>query len=282
MKTPKVISYSALSNWQYCPHFYKLKNIDRLDPFVGNIWTYHGKLVHKYLQVVLKGEMSPTAGSKAFTKTWKRFCRFYKESLQNQVKKHENPVDFAISGEKAVAQIKKKFEKEFGKYKVVGTEVRLDFPSAEKYPQNFKGFIDIVLELEDGKIVIIDFKGCHSSFMFNKYRDKYKDYQLTLYKHYYCLRFNVSPRNVETYFVPIERNPKSKLPVSFFRVTSGPKKVANALAWLQRALGAINRGDWTKNRMACLKYSSSPYKKTGKHACVFYESEHCTSQKISS
>jgi hypothetical protein len=193
-------------------------------------------------------------------KTWQRFCKFYK--LQDEVY-------WAIPGAIAVSTVNKKFREEFGDFKVLEIEERLELP-IDGFSQIFKGFIDLAfLKLSDGRTIIADIKSCNNSFFFNKYRDKWKDYQLTLYKHFYCQKHNVDPETVETYFITVERNRKSKKPLSFVRVTSGPKKVENALAWLQTALKAINRGTWVKNRGNCHKWGES-------NPCPFYNSDLCS------
>jgi hypothetical protein len=177
-------------------------------------------------------------------------------------------VYWAVPGAIAVSTIRKRFEEEFGDFKVLQIEERLELP-IEGYPQIFKGFIDLAfLQTTDDRIIIADFKSCNNSFFFNKYRDKWKDYQLTLYKYFYCQKHDIDPKKVETYFIPIERRRKAKKPLSFVKVTSGPKKVQNALAWLQGALGAINRGTFIKNRGNCFKWGeNSP--------CPFYDSSLC-------
>jgi hypothetical protein len=284
----KVISYSALSNFQHCPWYYKLVNIERLAPFQNTVYTHWGTLIHKYIQLALQWsfgeapnlapdtvyERHPEMGDRwamdyAFelSKRWLRFCSLYKQD--EKVKGWHKP------GFKAITDVNKSFTEQFGKFKVLKIEERLSLPSGEPFPQQFKGFIDIVLETEDGKIIIIDFKTCDNTWKFNKYRDKYKDYQLTLYKHFYCLKHNVDPKNVETYFVTLERSERSKKPLQFVRVTSGPKKVKNALGWLQRALKHINKSFYLKNRIACHKFSKPGLDET--HACVFYGTEHCVS-----
>ena len=263
------ISFSALSNWQYCTYYHKLVNIEKLKPFESNVYTHWGTLVHKYLQVVLLGEMDPLDAAEKLKRTWEVFCHIFKEKEAEK---------WAIRGARAVFEIKSMFQKEFGNYKVLQVEERLSVPvpEGEKYPQRFKGFIDIVIELEDGRVVIIDFKTCKSLYLFNKFRNKYKDYQLTLYKHFYIEKYEIQDltKTIETYFVTIERTGSSKKPIGFVRVTSGPKKVENALRWLINALDAINNSVFLKNRMSCHKYSNPGV--NDDRTCVFFKTKHCS------
>jgi hypothetical protein len=82
----------------------------------------------------------------------------------------------------------------------------------------------------------------------------------------------VDPKEVETYFVTIERNPKTKKPIGIFKVSSGARKVNNALKWVNNALDNINKERFIKNKSACNKYSVEP---GGKNTCVFYKTKFC-------
>ncbi len=272
----KTISFSALSNWEYCTWYYYLKNILKIPVDETNkVYTHWGTHVHRYLQAVLGGE-DPVKCAARFTKVWIRFCRMYGKYIEKQIdyEKKGHPLTWGINAVAAIGNAKQIFEKQFGKFKVLQIEERLALPAAEKYPQTFKGFIDVVLELENGDIVIIDIKTCHSAYLFNKYliRDKHKSYQLTLYKFFYHLKNpDIKLQNIETYFAPLARS-KSKEPLTFTRVTSGPKKIENALEWLQRALRSINKEVFIKNRFACHKYNNYM---DDRNLCDYYDTEHC-------
>ena len=89
-------------------------------------------------------------------------------------------------------------------------------------------------------------------------------YQLTLYKHFFCQKMGVDPKNVETHFALLKRTAKNNK-VEFFRVTSGLKKTENALKVLNKALYNIKNKRHIKNRLSC----------TGGYGCKFYKTEHC-------
>ena len=86
-------------------------------------------------------------------------------------------------------------------------------------------------------------------------------YQLTLYKNFFSKIKNIDPKSIETHFALLKRTAK-KNQVEIFRVTSGPKKVENALKVLNNAVYNIGKGNFPKNRLNC-KY------------CEFYKTEHC-------
>jgi ATP-dependent exoDNAse (exonuclease V) beta subunit len=246
------------------------------------VWTHFGSLVHKYIQAVLIDEPVPVAASlpwrtvtlepmqpekaaKDFIRTWFRFCRFYSKQISEQhpgldVKNlYKSPV-------RAIMGVRDMLKKEFGEYKLLAVELKLREPT--KYPQQFSGFIDIIIQLPDETVVVIDLKTTSSHYMFTKFQDKYKDYQLTLYKHFYAAKNSIDPKNVETYFLTLTKDPKSKEPLKLIRVTSGPKKVKNALAWLNGVLSSVEREMFVKNRLSCDNFYGSP--------CPFKNTEHCT------
>ena len=94
--------------------------------------------------------------------------------------------------------------------------------------------------------------------------EKIVTYQLTLYKHFFCQKHNIDPKNVETHFALLKRT-ASKNRVEIFRVTSCIKKTENALKLLYQAIYNISKRQHIKNRLACLK----PY------PCKLYKTEHC-------
>ena len=89
-------------------------------------------------------------------------------------------------------------------------------------------------------------------------------YQLTLYKHFFCQKMNIDPKDVETHFALLKRTAK-KDHVEFFRVTSGPRKIQNALKLLGKAIYNIKNHQHIKNRLSC----------TSGYGCKFYKTEHC-------
>lgn len=254
---PKTISFSSRSNFELCSRYYLLVDILKLKPWSNSPDTIFGTYIHSAVQDVISDKITTDSASSLFRRKWKIFSKIYKNFLDAD--------DLAIvpAAEKIIKQIKSTLEKEFGKFKVLAIEERLDC-FVENYPQRFKGFIDAVLELEDGRIIILDFKTSDSAFLFTKFKDTFKDYQLSLYKYFYCNKYNINPDLVETYFVVLEKNLNSKTPIVPIRITSGKIKINNALKWLHFALSAINRKIFVKNFNSCLKFGE-------KHPCVFYK-----------
>jgi len=211
----------------------------------------------------LQDFVAPYDAIGAFISDWQEVCDKHPDLVKSEAD-IENYRQIGVNALKVAPQ----FFLENLKFKnVIVCEQRLEEAFKEQYPQIFKGFIDIVFEMEDGKYIIADIKTCSSAFMFRKYQDAIKEYQLTLYKHFYAKKFNIDPDKIETYFILVEKDVKSKKPIQFSCITSGAKKVQNALEWVEKSLVQINRGMFLKNRMHCNAYG---------RVCPFYDSVHCT------
>ena len=126
----------------------------------------------------------------------------------------------------------------------------------------FKGYIDLVLKLPDEKYIILDWKTCSWGWDSRKKANKMITYQLTFYKHFFAKKHNVDLKNIETHFALLKRTAK-KNKVEIFKVTSGKKKIQNALNFLSKALYNISNKNYVKNRMSCTY-------------CQFRKSAHCT------
>ena len=148
----------------------------------------------------------------------------------------------------------------FKDFEVLNAEEDLMVP-IEGTDYNFKGFIDGIVKTSDGKIHIFDWKTCSWGWDARKRADALVTYQLTLYKHFYCIKHDINPKNVETHFALLKRTAK-KNRVEFFRVTSGPRKTQNALKLLNTALYNITNSRYIKNRLSCSK-------------CMYKGTEHC-------
>lgn len=262
---PVNISYSALSDWELCPFYYKLVNIERLKKFVKNIYTYHGTLSHEYVQGILLKTISKELACEKFSRQWEKMCGIYSEYLKD-FDKNKHPTTWTASTIKVFDLIEEAFSEQFKNYEILSVEEKLHIQT--DFPQKFKGYIDIVLKLENGDIVIPDFKNCHSSYLFNKYRDKFKDYQLILYKYFYSKKYGIPLEKIHTFFITLERSKSSKNPITFIEVGSTRKKVENALGWLTFGLKAINANLWLKKKSSCCKFGEM-------HPCAFYKSKHC-------
>jgi predicted RecB family nuclease len=144
-------------------------------------------------------------------------------------------------------------------YEVFSSEEKLYEP-IDDHDLKFKGYIDAVIKVGD-KYHIMDWKSCSWGWNAQRRADRLVTYQLTLYKHYFCKKHNIDPKNVETHFALLKRTAK-KDRVEIFRVTSGPKKTENALKLLFMALYNIINKRYIKKRTSCV-------------GCLFHKTDLC-------
>ncbi len=252
------ISYSELKDWNFCSFYHKLTRVDKIDGFKGNEYTAFGSAMHSVCEKkLLKEEVD----SDFFVKELKNNIAELPEDIDINKKL---VLDMVGQGKRIIPEIQAGLAEYFEEYEVLAVEMPLmeDIENEEDY--KFKGYIDAVVSTPDGKVHIFDWKTCSWGWDSKKRSDKMVTYQLTLYKHYFCQKMNIDPKNVETHFALLKRTAKNNN-VEFFRVTSGNIKTKNALKLLNTALYNIKNKRYIKNRLSC----------TGGYGCKFYKTEHC-------
>tara|TARA_R110002020_G_scaffold44899_2_gene128796 strand:+ start:222 stop:992 length:771 start_codon:yes stop_codon:yes gene_type:complete len=252
------ISYSELKDWKFCPFYHKLTRVDKIDGFTGNEYTAFGSAIHsvcekKLLEEELENDF---------------FVKELKKNITNLDDDHEINkklvLDMIDQGKRIIPEIEDALSEYFEEYKVLAVEMPLMESIEGEDEYNFKGYIDAVVTTPDGKIHIFDWKTCSWGWDARKRNDKMVTYQLTLYKHFFCQKMNIEPKNVETHFALLKRTAKNNN-VEFFRVTSGNIKTKNAFKLLNTALYNIRNKRYIKNRSSC----------TGGYGCKFYKTKHC-------
>jgi len=252
------ISYSELKDWAFCPFYHKLTRIDKIDGFKGNAYTAFGTAVHSVCEKkLLKEEFDD---EQYFIDTFADCI----SDLPSDVEVDSGLVDQMVGqGKEIIPEIEDALEDYFEEFEVMAVEMPL-MEAIDGDDKMFKGYIDAVVATPDGKVHIFDWKTCSWGWDSKKKSDKLVTYQLTLYKHFFCQKMNIDPKDVETHFALLKRTAK-KNRVEFFRVTSGVKKTENALKLLRTALYNIKNSRYIKNRLSC----------TGGYGCKFYKTEHC-------
>jgi ATP-dependent exoDNAse (exonuclease V) beta subunit len=249
------ISFSALKIWKECAFKYKLNYIDEKKKFLGNEYTVFGTALHEACErKVLDNSLDEV--------------QIFKDKFTEELKKLPPEVvieqkildDMMAQGTKLSSLALDALRSYFGAFKVVNAEEELLLP-LEGTEFQFKGYVDLILQTEDGKYHIIDWKTCSWGWDAEKKNDPMTNYQLTLYKHFFSKIKKVDPKLVETHFALLKRTAK-KDNVELFRVTSGPKKTENALKILNNAVHNITNKNFPKNKLNC-KY------------CEFYKTEEC-------
>ena len=256
----KKISYSELKIWAECGHKHKLIYLDKIKKFQGNEYTAFGTALHYVCENVVVDHSKVEIGKNLFQQKFldelkeiKKTGFELKGKLINEMREQGNNI---------IEFILPELSKYFGEYEVVSVEEPIYEPITNfESDYKFKGFIDLVLKTPDGKYHILDWKTCSWGWDMKKRSDRLVTYQLTLYKNFYSLKYNIDVKDVETHFALLKRTAK-KDRVEIFRVTSGVRKMSNALELLEKAINNIDSGKSYKNRMSC-KY------------CEFYKTEHC-------
>jgi hypothetical protein len=252
------ISYSELKDWVFCAFYHKLTRVDKIEGFKGNAYTAFGSAIHTVCEKKLLQE---DVNDDFFVKEFKKNIA----SLDDDVEINKKLVyDMIGQGKRILPEIEDSLKEYFEEFEVMAVEMPLYEPIEGEENHKFKGYIDAIVATPDGKVHIFDWKTCSWGWDARRRSDKIVTYQLTLYKHFFCQKMNVDPKDVETHFALLKRTAK-KNHVEFFRVTSGAQKTKNALKVLNMALYNIKKKRYIKNRLSC----------TGGYGCKFYKTEHC-------
>ena len=254
------VSYSELINWNKCPFYHKLVNIDKLKLFKGNEYTAFGQAIHSTCETLVnEGKVSD---KKAL------FNKYFVEYTDKLPDLNESLLkDMKDQGESLVDHILPSLKEYFGKFEVISTEELLMEPISEYQQEkfNFKGYIDLVLKTSDGKYHVIDWKSCSWGWDRRKKSEKTIIYQLSFYKHFWSKKHNVDPQNVKTYFGLLKRTAKNNK-IELFEVSNGKLRTQNAINFMLKALHNISSKNTIKNKLAC---------KDRWGYCEFYKTKHC-------
>ena len=252
------ISYSELKIWAECSYKHKLIYLDKIKKFQGNEYTAFGTAIHYVCENLVVDNSKIDQAKLIFQK---KFLEELTEISKTHQLNKKLVNDMRSQGDNIVEFILPALSEYFGKYEIVSVEEPIYEPITDfETDYKFKGFIDLIVKTPDGKHHVIDWKTCSWGWDMKKRSDRLVTYQLTLYKNFYSLKYNIDVSDIETHFALLKRTSK-KDKVEIFRVTSGARKMKNAIELLQKAIGNIESGVNIKNRMSC-KY------------CEFYKTEH--------
>ena len=252
------ISYSELKNWHHCPFYHKLVNIQKLKVFEGNEYTAFGTALHSVCEDLLTDEVDIPKPE------------LFNQKFRDEIKKLKSEeinkkliVDMFAQGGKLSEQVLPSLESYFDDCEVFMAEEKLYEPISGTDDDLFKGYVDLIIK-EGDNYHIIDWKTCSWGWDSRKRSDKMILYQLILYKHFFCQKYDISPDMVHTHFGLLKRTSKKNI-VELFKVTSGPKRIENALELLHKAIQTIKSGVHIKNKLSC----------TSGYGCDLYKTKHC-------
>ena len=253
------ISYSELKNWCHCPFYHKLVNIDKIKVFEGNEYTAFGTALHSVCEDLLVEEEISTSEEELFSDKFRQELK----KLNIEKLNKELVVSMFKQGQRLSSKAIPALQDYFGDYEVIQAEEKLYEPIDNVEDYLFKGYIDLVIKTGD-TYHIIDWKTCSWGWDNRKRSDKMIVYQLVLYKYFFCKKYNIEPNKVRTHFALLKRTSNKKI-VELFEISSGSKRIENALELLQKAIKIIKSGTHIKNKLSC----------TSGYGCEFYKTKYC-------
>lgn len=264
--TNEHISFSAWRDWLQCPYKYKITRVDKVRLFRGNEYSTFGTALHDTAEQILLTEekIKDHIKDESEFDPYKFFkTRFHDEikSLPEEQKEKIKPqtiIEMKKQGEELIPLILPALEEYFPGYSLVQSEYELRQAIKDHPEYDFYGFIDLIVKTPDGKYHIVDWKTCSWGWDTKKRTSKEYTYQLTFYKYFLSEQLKIDLDKIETHFALLKRTAK-KDKVEIFRVTSGERKINNALTVLNNCVINVKKSNFVKNRMNC---SQCEYNKT--------------------
>jgi len=231
------ISFSEYVIWRRCPLKFKLEIIDDLanEPQT-NMYKLFGSLLGLYIEQLFAKERRPEGIGKTFMIDFEALCLENEEILKDsrQKLKYSKKLveDFTDQGILILDVVRKKIAKNgWSNWKFVAYEHKLEVKIPNEFTSGvlddreyllneegtnslnqqynngpiFKGFIDLIVEDEEGKTLIIDFKTATRPWDKFKKSDQNLKAQLKLYKYFYHLEKGIDIDNIRTMFIVLPR-----------------------------------------------------------------------------
>lgn len=202
------------------------------------IFSLFGTAVHEAIEEVLVRK-----NKFAWLRMGKQILKFCRE---NNI---ENPRSWVLQGFSVLRKVFAWILKNFPKAKVLGVEVELDTRLSNA--MRFVGFIDLILQDQDGKTHIIDFKTSNSGWSKTRKSSKMKNYQVLIYKKVYSKLFKIREEDIETHYLVLAREKSEKPSVELVSIPSEPEMLSEATEWFLQGSERISRGLKMKNRGGC-------------------------------
>ncbi len=268
------VSYSEVSTWQACPWRHKLAYIDGLSEQDPSPYLDYGTIVHDAAEKFLNGGgIDIDTTHKRIKAAWKKRGFDTQEFVEAQTRRaekqgwkyrHVSLDGWLASAKNSLEQLPDFLNEKFPGWKPCAAEHKLYEPIEGSEEGLFKGFIDCVIELPNGKHVVIDWKTAGPrGWSRDQKRDFLKLAQIMLYKHYWMKVTGKPSNQVKACFVLLKRDSKPGKSVDIVEVSSGPTSMAKANKMVSGMLKGMKVGFSIKNRMSC-KF------------CEFADTQHCT------
>jgi len=237
----KVVSYSQYSIWASCPYRWKLKYIDKKEPYQASIHTVFGTAFHETLQKYIDVMYNESGAASDKLNLVDIFQERFREVYLKEYKSSgyhftsaEEMGEFFDDAEAILNWIQRRRNKLFTirNMKLLGIEIPLVLKMANNV--FFQAYIDFVLYDEDlKKYYIYDIKTSTRGWGDKEKKDEDKVAQIILYKNYFAQQFNVDVDSIEVEFFIVKRKiwEESEYPiprVQSFKPPSGKNKQSRA------------------------------------------------------
>lgn len=237
------VSFSEVKTWKECPWRHKLIYIDKLKSDVESEHLDFGTAVHSACEKYLKTrELDIDLCISQIKEAW--------------LKKGFPDVEKWCSwAETALNDIPSFLDENFPGWEIVDAEHAL-MEQIDNHDIKFKGFIDGVLKIKDGKgkekILIIDWKtGPAYGWRKEKKEDFLMQAQLILYKWYIMKKFSLESSDVQTAFIVLKKGAKSGKAIDLVKFSAGPSLQEEANRLVSSMISTVKKGFFPKNKHNC-------------------------------
>ena len=283
------VSHSQFVSYSECNLKWKLRYIDKLGTFTGNIHTLFGTAMHTVIQeylTVMYGTSIVAAEALDLNGMLKTEMmgefKLIKEGQETLPCSQDEMVEFYQDGLAILEHFRKYRGKYFMKknYELVGIELPITIELQENV--ELKSFLDVVIRNKiSGKITIIDLKTSTRSWTDYHKKNFYKKAQLLLYKQFYSEKFDVPLDKISVEFLILKRKiaKQSDFPISRlqrFEPANGKVSVNKTMKAFTEFREAIY--DEKGNHKTDRNYNASPG--SACKFCEFVKTEHCEWGKI--
>lgn len=264
---PIYISYSSVSDWDKCPFYFKLKNVDKIQFDRGSVHTAFGNAVHLINKNIVLGKLPISDVEVSFQNEFKKELKKLPQSIKNEILLDKEIKklckEMMMQGGDLCKKSIEQLHIQFPGFKVIAAEGRIIEPimGYDKTDYEFKAILDLIITTKDDEVIILDWKTTSWGWDVRKRTDKMVTYQLTYYKHYLGQQEDIDVEKIKTYFALIKRTAKEDN-IEIFESPVGKKKIENALNVLNNMLYNVDRKNFPKNRLSC-------------EDCPFHKTKHC-------
>lgn len=156
------LSYSRIRVWKSCHYDHYQKYVNKLVPKKKSPALIRGSIIHECLEAYYNG--------KSWKKVWQRFAdEFYEEAFEEEI---ESLGDIPYMAKELLEAYFHFYEKEDEGTEYLNNELHFELPLIDDI--NLEGYIDAIIEDEDGKIWVKDYKTFRSMPEYNSLRFNYQ------------------------------------------------------------------------------------------------------------